>query len=140
MKNTLTIHIQNRLSELEKVNQRLQTFFNAHPQSMHVRNAVHLAIDELISNIILHGYADRADHQIEIRVALVEDHLVVKIEDDARPFNPLTAPPADTESSLSERPIGGLGIHLVRNLMDTLHYEYRNQHNVLTLKIATEEP
>ena len=67
-------------------------------------------------------------------MSLVDNELVVKVEDDGREFNPLELPEPDLEQKLEERPIGGLGIHLVRNLMDELDYKRTHNKNILTMK------
>jgi len=58
----------------------------------------------------------------------------VEVEDDGRQFNPLELPEPDLEKKLEERPIGGLGIHLVRNLMDELEYRRTHNKNILIMK------
>jgi serine/threonine-protein kinase RsbW len=58
----------------------------------------------------------------------------VEVEDDGRPFNPLEAPPPDIGKPLAEREVGGLGIHLVRKMMDELEYRRENDKNLLILK------
>ncbi len=90
-----------------------------------------IVLDELISNIINYGYADDAEHEIEICLELVGHRLVVTIADDGVPFNPLTVKPPDTSAPLSEREIGGLGIHLVRNLVDETWYRRRVDKNTI---------
>jgi sigma-B regulation protein RsbU (phosphoserine phosphatase) len=90
-----------------------------------------IVLDELISNIINYGYADDAEHEIEICLELVGHRLVVTIADDGVPFNPLTVKPPDTSAPLSEREIGGLGIHLVRNLVDEISYRRRVDKNTI---------
>ena len=60
--------------------------------------------------------------------------IAVLLEDDATPFNPLDAPPPDLEKSLEDRPIGGLGVHLVRNTMDSLVYRHEAGFNRLAMR------
>jgi anti-sigma regulatory factor (Ser/Thr protein kinase) len=76
-----------------------------------------------------------------VDVHLHDQVLEVAIVDDAAAFNPLEARPPDTASGLDERPIGGLGIHVVRKLMDEMAYERREGRNRLTLRkrIADQE-
>jgi anti-sigma regulatory factor (Ser/Thr protein kinase) len=66
---------------------------------------------------------------------------MAEIEDDAQPFNPLEAPPPDVNAPLRERPLGGLGIHLARTMMDAMAYRRENGKNILTIrkKIAIEQ-
>ncbi len=86
-----------------------------------------------MNNVITYAYRDEDDHEISARVELVADRLTVTIADDGVPFNPLSAKTPDTESSLEDREFGGLGIHLVRSLVDDVSYHRRIDKNVLTL-------
>ena len=125
--NDLSITIKNELGELEKVNQALAQFSEHHQLSAHVNNAISLALDEIITNIVEYGYQDQEEHLIELRFSLEEGQLTLAIEDDGVPFDPLDSESPDTNSSLEERPVGGLGIHLVRNVMDEIVYNYENE-------------
>ena len=64
--------------------------------------------------------------------------LSLRFEDDGKPYDPTTAAEPDITSSAEEREIGGLGIFIVRNMMDSMDYRYKDGHNVLTLLLATE--
>jgi serine/threonine-protein kinase RsbW/sigma-B regulation protein RsbU (phosphoserine phosphatase) len=91
-----------------------------------------MVFDEMLSNIISYAYHDEDEHDIEIRVELSENRLTVSIVDDGIPFNPIGVEIPDTELSLEERKVGGLGIHLVRNLMDKVSYQRRIDKNIVT--------
>ena len=100
---------------------------------------VNLVLEELGLNILSYGGAG-ADRHPEIDIMLIsdDDSLTIEISDEGRPFNPLqeTNEP-DVEAQIEERSIGGLGVHLVRNLMDDLTYEWadgRNQLKMITKK------
>ena len=95
--------------------------------------AINLVLDELVTNIIEYGYDDDGRHEIRVSLTLEEGTLTVVIDDDARPFDPLQRPAPDLTLPLDERPVGGLGIHIVRSVMDTVDYERRDGHNVLTM-------
>jgi len=140
--NDISIRIRNELAELENVYQALARFSELHQLPADVSNAISLALDELITNIVTYGHQDQEEHSIEIHISLKRGQLTLIVEDDGTPFNPLDTDSPDTRSSLEQRPIGGLGIHLVRNVMDEVVYNYRSQKNrlVLTKKIETEEP
>ena len=72
-------------------------------------------------------------HSIELRVEAGAGRLAVIVEDDGKPFNPFAMEAPDTELDIEERAIGGLGIHLVRNVMDHVAYQRRTDRNVVTL-------
>lgn len=93
---------------------------------------VHVALDEVLSNVVRHGAAGRPDPLIEITFALEGGSLEVTVVDDGPAWDPLTLPPPDTASPLEARRPGGLGVHLVRNLMDRVAYAREEDRNRLT--------
>jgi anti-sigma regulatory factor (Ser/Thr protein kinase) len=95
---------------------------------------INLVLEEIISNIILYGYEDAKLHQIDLELRYDEQEVELRIQDDAKAFNPLDVPDPDLELPIEERPIGGLGIYLTRSLMDELNYTRAQGKNVLTLK------
>ena len=84
-------------------------------------------------SIETYAYSDEDEHNIEIKVELSGDRLTVSITDDGIPFNPFGVETPDTKLSLEERKTGGLGIHLVRKVMDKVSYQRRIDKNVITL-------
>ena len=93
-----------------------------------------LALDEVLANVITHGFEDSAEHEIIVRLDLESDSVRVAVEDEGVAFNPLNSPEPDLTLPLELRPIGGLGIHLVRNIMDELDYQRREGRNCLFMK------
>ena len=91
-----------------------------------------LAVEEAFINIIRHGYHG-AYGTILIAMDFEEGSLKVKIEDDAPLFDPTRFQEPDFSAALEERPVGGLGIHLIRSLSDEMRYEYENGKNRLML-------
>jgi serine phosphatase RsbU (regulator of sigma subunit)/anti-sigma regulatory factor (Ser/Thr protein kinase) len=93
-----------------------------------------LVVDEACTNIIQYGYAGLPRSSIEVGLAREGQRVVLTITDRARPFDPSQAPVPDLDSGWEQRPIGGLGWHLIRSLMDDVHYEsHPDGRNVLTL-------
>jgi len=94
-----------------------------------------VALDELLSNLVRHGgLAAAAPARVEVYLRLAGGSLEMVVEDDAPAFNPLLAPTPDTTSRLEERAPGGLGIALVRQLMDVMEYTRTGGHNRLLLR------
>jgi len=92
-----------------------------------------LAVDEAVSNIIVHGYQGQGG-AIEIEVSREGDALVIRIRDEAAPFDPTIVPPPDVTLPLAQRIPGGLGIHLIRQIMDEMTHRVTSQGgNELTL-------
>ena len=90
------------------------------------------ACEEIIVNVMNYAYADgEGDLQIAFDDAV--DYIKITFIDNGKPFNPFAEPDADVSLSLEERDIGGLGILMVKKLMDSVEYEYRDQQNVLTI-------
>jgi anti-sigma regulatory factor (Ser/Thr protein kinase) len=96
--------------------------------------AINLVLDEVVANVIEHGYKDGGRHEIRVTLTYEGDVLTVVVEDDARAFDPLQAKPPDLDLPLEERPIGGLGIHIVRSVMNEVAYERRGERNILTMR------
>jgi serine/threonine-protein kinase RsbW len=100
---------------------------------------VNLCIDELVTNAVRHGAA-AGDRPLKIGVRVTVGRrrgVEVQVSDDGAAFNPLTAPPPDLDAGIEERPVGGLGLHLVRAFMDELLYVRRGDRNVVTLRKRT---
>ncbi len=108
-------------------------FADAHALPVAVRRSMSVALDELLNNTIAYGFAGRSSGEVCIEVELRADRLCATLSDDAGPFNPLDAPAPDTALSVEEREVGGLGIHLVRRMMDEVSYQRRADRNVVSL-------
>ena len=95
--------------------------------------AIQLAADEAASNIIEHAYAGRTDGSLDVDCEIVNDRIVITFYDQGVPFDITKVQNPDLKADLSERKIGGLGIYLMRKLMDQVHYESQGSENILTL-------
>ncbi len=93
---------------------------------------VQLAVDEACTNIIKHGYANEAG-TIDIICCMMDGEFVVVIKDEGKHFDPMSVQPPDLNASLEERQIGGLGVHLIKSMMDEVRYEFIDEKNVLTM-------
>jgi serine/threonine-protein kinase RsbW len=98
---------------------------------------VEVSLDEVLANVVRHGLAGRGtEAQVELELQLDPGNpprCEVRIADDGPEFDPLRAEAPDTSLGVDERPIGGLGIELVRRLMDEVHYERKDGRNRLRL-------
>lgn len=94
---------------------------------------IRLSIEEVIENIVQYAYENGSGY-LEVSTDREGDVLVICFADAGRPFDPLAKPDPDITLSVEERPIGGLGIFLCKQLMDEMYYEYKDQRNVLTMK------
>ena len=128
------IKLNNKLSELGRLNQSLTEFGARHGLAPSLVHDLNLALEEILTNIISYGYTDNREHEIRVSFSMQPGAVRIDVEDDGQPFNPLEAPEADTTKPLEERTIGGLGIHLVRKLMNGLEYQRQEGKNLLVMK------
>ena len=113
---------RNDLSELTRLSEFLTTFFNRTGLPADLLGDFELALEEVFANVVMHGHPDGGDHEISVSIALEDDVLKLTVDDGGVAFNPLEAPLVDLDLPLQERGIGGLGIHLVKGVMDELEY------------------
>lgn len=100
-----------------------------------VRFPFELALEEIFINVVMHGSDDRHDAVwMEVTLRHEGPWLDMVLRDNGNAFDPLAAPPPDLDAPMEDRPIGGLGIHLIRTLMDEVMYASVNGCNVLTLR------
>lgn len=138
-KNKITFKLKNKLSELDTLCQNLERFGESIGLSPKFIFETNLALDELFTNIISYGYSDNKVHIITVEISLQNNELLFSIEDDGLPFNPTEVEEPDLGCSIEECKIGGLGIHLAKNLMDEVCYQRCKEKNILTLKKKIQE-
>lgn len=128
------ITVKNQLSELERVSHIVEQFGERHGLPAQMVFEINLGLDEILTNVISYAYADGHAHEIVVRLVMTAEALTLEVEDDGRPFNPLDVPAADVTQTVEHRPIGGLGVHLVRKVMSELAYRRQHDKNVLVMK------
>ncbi|MDE2809586.1 MAG: ATP-binding protein, partial [Gemmatimonadota bacterium] len=122
------------LDELHKVNAAIEELAEEEKWSPDVTFQIGLAVEELGVNIVNYGHNDDQDHEIKIVISSEDEAITIKIEDDGHAFNPLVdAPEPDLNAEVEDRTVGGLGIYLVRTMMDEVHYQRQEDKNCLTL-------
>ena len=136
---TLAVELANRNTELQRFNRLMEDFGAKHGIPEETQFRIRLSLDEILSNVVRHGYEDESDHVINVIVSWDGHEVTIEVHDDGKPFNPLEAPEADTDQSLEDRAIGGLGIHLVRTMMDELDYRREIDTNVLILRTGPRD-
>jgi anti-sigma regulatory factor (Ser/Thr protein kinase) len=127
------------MSELTTLGENLESVGSALGLSRRCLFEVNLALDELFTNIISYGFQDQSEHVIRLSISTDCSVLTVVLEDDGIAFNPLDCIPPAVPCTLDECKVGGLGIHLVKNLMDEVAYQRRANTNVLTLRKKIEK-
>lgn len=119
--------------EVERVAAAFAAFAEAHALPAPVRRSLHVALDELLTNATVHGFGGREGGAVTVEVELHPDRVSATVTDDGKPFDPFGVAAPDTVLPLAERPVGGLGLHLVRGMLDEVTYERRADRNVVVL-------
>ncbi|MYD86503.1 MAG: ATP-binding protein [Acidobacteria bacterium] len=134
MAEELRVTIPARLSEVRELSSMVEAFGDANDLPDPKVFVINLALDELITNTVTHGLEDMADAEIRIRMRVVAGTLILVMEDNGQPFDPTQDTNADVTSSLEERAVGGLGLHLVKSFADRVSYEFVEGRNRLTME------
>ncbi|MDB6006085.1 MAG: anti-sigma regulatory factor [Prosthecobacter sp.] len=130
-----TLAIAADLAELARVMQTIDEFFTSVAVSAADVSALHLALEEIVTNVITHGYHSDASRSFTVRLEAVSaDRIRAVVIDDAPAYNPLARPEVNTSLPIEARPVGGLGVHLVKKLMDVCLYEHRDGQNVFSIE------
>ena len=132
MKQTITLH--NDLSQVQVAKDALNSFAQRCQLPSKVLHDVTLALEEVLVNAVTHGCLADRRHHIQVELAYANHSVSIRVMDDGKPYNPLEAPEPDLNLPLAERPIGGLGVFLVRKLlMDDVDYQYQDGRNILEM-------
>lgn len=95
-----------------------------------------LAIEEIIVNVCSYAYSDVGDGTLDINISRTDNDITLSFSDQGKRFDPLQNDPPNFSLSIEEKPIGGLGIFLVQEMMDEVNYKWENGRNILTIKKA----
>jgi anti-sigma regulatory factor (Ser/Thr protein kinase) len=93
-----------------------------------------LALEEAVANVIHHAFTGAPPHRIEVALAIDDDRVIAEVIDNGHPFDPSAAPEPDRTAPLDARDPGGLGIHLIRRMMDAVDYQRVAGENRLRLQ------
>lgn len=131
---TLELTITSELGGIDEVNERFNAFAGAHAVPDAARRTFNIAFDDLLNNIVSYAYRGSPDQVIDVRIELAPDCLEASVSDDGPMFDPFALESPDVGLDLEERIIGGLGVHLVRTMMDEVQYHRLNDRNVVTIR------
>ena len=126
--------LKSNLSELDTLCQHLNKFGHVAGLSEAFVTDINICLDELFTNIISYGFPDNLEHLVRFTISVDKTALIVDIEDEGIPFNPLEKKDPELLTDLMDAKIGGLGIHIVRKLMDDIFYKRDQGKNKLTVK------
>ena len=125
--------IENRIQELDKLEPFLSHFFEQKSIDMSLLPQLDLALEEAVTNVIMYAYPEGETGTAELTVNVNNKQICSTLTDSGTPFNPLEQQEDNLDVSLEERKIGGLGIHLIKEIMSKVEYEYANGRNVLRM-------
>lgn len=131
--NQKSLLVSNKIDELSKVAQFIEELGVSWSLPNSLTANLNLVLEEAISNTILYGYDDADNHTIEIIFNKSESQISITIKDDGLEFDPTKKGDPDTSLTAEERPIGGLGIFLIKQLMDKVQYLREEKINCLIL-------
>jgi anti-sigma regulatory factor (Ser/Thr protein kinase) len=126
--------IENQVGELPPLAKKIEDLAEKWELPHDLAMNINLVIEEALTNIIFYAFTDINKHEIKMSVSLNNNkRLRIKITDSGIPFNPLAQQQPDITLPVEERPVGGLGIFLISQIMDRMHYSRHNNQNILTL-------
>jgi anti-sigma regulatory factor (Ser/Thr protein kinase) len=140
MADELALEIKNTFESVHSTNETVSRWLAERKAPAEIQYFANLAIEEFVTNSIKYGYEDANEHVIEVSLSLSNGELAMTLTDDGRAFNPLQAPPPDLHLAVEERPVGGLGIYLVRKMSDRMEYAREGTRNRLTFHKLFPKP
>lgn len=131
--NRTVLTLKNDLDELTRLSEALEAFCEQHGVPPGAVMALNLSLEEAVTNVINYGF-DGGEHVIDVELAAVDGAIEATIRDDGKEYNPLLREDPDVNAPLEERRVGGLGVLLVKRLMDEVAYERAGGRNILTMR------
>jgi anti-sigma regulatory factor (Ser/Thr protein kinase) len=129
----LCVELAPDLTEISRLTEAFESLADELRLSPAATFELTLVLDELVTNVINYGGVPPGGERIRVEFRAGDGALEITISDPGKPFDPRDAKPPDTDSPLEDREIGGLGVHLVRNMVDTFAYRYEGGRNMVTL-------
>lgn len=134
LKGLVEVVLTNQPGERQRLVALLEAFAREVQLPKPALQAADLALEEHLTNVISYGFPDTSSREILVRLEVQSGVLLVEVQDNGLPFNPLDRPEVDTTVPLDEKPIGGLGLHLIRHFMDELDYRREGGKNVFRMR------
>ena len=131
----LELKVANELAALPRVAADLEAFCGRHGIPYRDANRFNLALEEVLTNAISYGFPAGGRHEIDVAISYRDGALQATVSDDGVAFDPLGQPAPDLGAPAEQRPVGGLGIHLLRELTDAIDYRRDGGRNVLGFRL-----
>lgn len=126
--------LPNDIETIPRLNEFINGFCEEQGISMEISMSLNLAIEEAVVNVMNYGYPEGTVGYIDVEVDADKESITFVITDTGKPFDPTKKEDVDITLPAEKRGIGGLGIHLIRRIMDNIDYQYIDKKNILTLK------
>ena len=130
----MRVVIDSKLSEIRRAAQLVDQFKSRHGLGDEDANAIHIVLDEVLSNAIRHGLAGAASHEIAVTLELSEGEIRIEVEDDGVAYDPTQAAAPVLAGALEERKEGGLGVAFIRALTNSIEYRRIGERNRVVLR------
>ena len=130
----MKLTLPNNIEQIPKLSEFIDSICEKFCIDMDTTMSLNLALEEAVVNVMSYAYPEGTIGDVDIEVVKGPQYLDFIISDSGKPFDPTTKEDPDTNLSVEERPIGGLGIHIIRQIMDSVHYERKENRNYLTLR------
>lgn len=127
------IIIKNQLDELERINQFIEEIGEELGLDMELQMNLNLVIEEMVVNVISYAYPEGTENNIELTVNSNGMELTFVLSDNGKEFDPTLMEDTDTDVNPADRRIGGMGIYIVKHIMDTVSYQRQQGKNLLTM-------
>ena len=128
-----TIVLNNDIAEIPQLSAFIDTFAEEAGVDFSLTMSLNLAMEEAVVNVMEYAYPKGTHGDVTISADMEGDDIVFVISDSGTAFDPTAKADVNVDLAVEDRPIGGLGIHLVRQIMDTIKYERIDGKNILTL-------
>ena len=131
--------LRNDIGQIDRLTEFIEMIAQKINLDPELAMSINLALEEAVTNVISYAYPEGTEGEIKVDAIVRKDSLRFTISDFGQEFDPTATPEVDTSLALEDRPIGGLGIHLVRKIMDRVSYKRQDDMNILTLTKTIRE-
>ena len=138
MINELRFSLAPELSDIGNLFRMIETFGEANDLPEPKVYVVNLMLDELVTNLVMHGNSNDGTLTADIRLQVAAGGITLTVADDGQPFDPTAAEAPDVDAALEDRQVGKLGLHFVKSLADHVSYRLENGRNLLTISVETD--
>ena len=130
----LSIKLKNHPDELDKIKAAVSKMSATTDCTQRNSKEINLILEELFTNVLKYGFDDDKEHDINLSLSCDESVLLIRIEDDGKPFDFTATATPDTKCPIEKRYVGGLGIHFIKHFIDDFKYYRKKGKNIVVLR------